>query len=97
MKDHRHNEDASSFPLSGLNHSELAQRLKVKVFCGTRCMAALLGANRVHAGWWREKADVTSALLAPTNSECLLRGHELVLLEGRGDNVKGVNSALMCA
>src|SRR5579864_8590214 len=27
----------------------------------------------------------------PTNSECLLRGHEFVLLEGRGDNVKGVN------
>src|ERR1039458_7116568 len=32
-----------------------------------------------------------SASSCPTNSKCLLRGHEFVLLEGRGDNVKGVN------
>src|ERR1035438_3278858 len=81
----------STWKLFKSNSPCSTRRLIVSAFCSARCMAALLGANRVHAVWRNEKADRNSASSCPTNSERLLRGHEFVLLEGRGDNVKGVN------
>jgi hypothetical protein len=67
--------------LKGENQKHCMRRLIVSAFCSTKCMAASLGAIRVHGVWWRpEKADETppprtqptqSIFYAVTSSCCL--------------------------
>src|SRR5580658_985240 len=54
-------------------------------------MVALLGAIKCHVVCRHEKAEENSASSCQETWSALLRGYEIVLAQGRGDHVKGVN------